>query len=122
MKIAILSRLRVPASLLAVADLFVLPSLYEGLPLAILEAMAAGVPVVATDAGGTAEVVRDGETGVIVRAADAPALATAIGSMLSNRNRATRLAAAARALVTREYSVDGMVASVAGRYEELLAR
>ena len=106
--------------LLAIADLFVLPSLYEGLPLAALEAMAAGVPVVATAIGGTSEIVRDGETGTLVPPADGAALAAAIARVLSDRERTTRLASAARALVQREYSVESMVRSVSAVYEELL--
>jgi len=109
----------VPA-LLAAADLFVLPSLHEGLPLAALEAMAAGVPVIATAIGGTSEIVRDGETGTLVPPADGVALAAAITRALSNRERATRLASAARVLVQREYSVDSMVRAVSDVYEELL--
>jgi glycosyltransferase involved in cell wall biosynthesis len=101
----------VPA-LLASADLFVLPSLYEGLPLAVLEAMTAGVPVVATAIGGTDEVVRDGETGTLVPPADPAALAAAINRTLADRDRAARLAAAARSTV----------AAVARLYDTLLAR
>jgi glycosyltransferase involved in cell wall biosynthesis len=111
----------VPA-LLAAADLFVLPSLYEGLPLSVLEAMAAGVPVVATAIGGTDEVVRDGETGTLVPPANSEALAAAIGRALADRDRASRLALAARSLVAREYSVASMVGSVSRLYDELLAR
>ena len=111
----------VPA-LLAAADLFVLPSLYEGLPLAVLEAMAAGVPVIATAIGGTDEVVRDGETGTLVPAANSEALGAAIARALADRERASRLALAARSLVAREYSVGSMVGSVSRLYEDLLAR
>ncbi|HKP16805.1 MAG TPA: glycosyltransferase, partial [Gemmatimonadaceae bacterium] len=65
-------------SLLAAADLFVLPSLNEGLPLAAMEAMLAGAPVVAADAGGTGEIVRNGLTGLLVPPSDPRALADAI--------------------------------------------
>jgi glycosyltransferase involved in cell wall biosynthesis len=109
-------------SLLAASDLFVLPSLYEGFPLSVLEAMVAGVPVVATAIGGTDEVVRDGETGTLVPPADPAALASAIARTLGDRERASRLALAARELVAREYSVGSMVGSVSRLYEELLAR
>jgi glycosyltransferase involved in cell wall biosynthesis len=109
-------------SLLAASDLFVLPSLYEGLPLSVLEAMAAGVPVIATAIGGTDEVVRDGETGTLVQPADAGALASAIARTLADRERASRLALAARSLVAREYSVPAMVRAVSRLYDELLAR
>ena len=111
----------VPA-LLAIADVFVLPSLYEGLPLSVLEAMAAGVPVVATAIGGTDEVVRDGETGTLVAPGDARALAAGIRSMLSSRDRAARLAEAGRAYVQRIHSADAMVSAMSRLYDELLAR
>jgi glycosyltransferase involved in cell wall biosynthesis len=109
----------VPA-LLASADLFVLPSLYEGLPLAALEAMAAGVPVIATAIGGTSEIVRDGETGTLVPPGDGAALGVAIARVLADRDAAARLARAARALVQREFSVESMVRGVSRVYEELL--
>ena len=108
--------------LLAIADLFVLPSLWEGLPLSVLEAMAAGVPVVATRIGGTDELVRDGETGTLAPPENGPALAEAIRAALYDRERALRMAAAARALVEREHSSAVMVSATSALYEELLAR
>lgn len=108
------------ADLLAACDLFVLPSLYEGLPLAVLEAMAAGVPVVATDVGGTNEVVLDGETGVLVPAADAAALAQAIRALLADRPRASALAARGQAHVRCRHSASVMTADVSRVYVELL--
>ena len=108
--------------LLACADLFVLPSLNEGLPLAAMEAMLAGVPIVATDAGGTGEIVRNGATGLLVAPADPRALSEAIRTMLGDRARAMRLATAARELIEREHSAAAMVAATSRLYEELLAR
>ena len=108
--------------LLAIADLFVLPSLWEGLPLSVLEAMAAGVPVVATRIGGTDELVRDGETGTLAPPENGPALAEAIRAALYDRERVLRMAAAARALVEREHSSAVMVSATSALYEELLAR
>lgn len=81
------------------ADLFVLPTLQEGLPLALLEAMASGVPVLATSAGGIPQLVRDGENGVLVHPADVPALARALEHMLTNDALLARLRVAARASV-----------------------
>ena len=95
---------------------------FEGLPLSVLEAMAAGVPVIATAIGGTDEVVRDGETGTLVPPASSEALAAAITRTLADREHASRLALAARSLVAREYSVASMVRSVSHLYDELLAR
>src|SRR5262249_44896941 len=70
--------------LLACCDLFVLPSLFEGLPLSILEAMAAKKPVIASAVGGNNEVIVHGETGLLVRPADPAALASAIQAILSD--------------------------------------
>jgi len=71
--------------ILAVTDIFVLPSLWEGLPTAIIEAMAAGCPVVATAVGGTSEVVADGETGLLVPPRDPDALAKGMKLLLQSR-------------------------------------
>ena len=113
------SRQDVPA-LLACCDVFVLPSLYEGLPLSVLEAMAAGRPVVATAISGTDEAVIDGVTGLLVPPADAGALAAALNRLLSDRELAARLAAAGRAAVNEKFSSDVMVRNTAQLYEELL--
>ena len=82
--------------LLAGADLFVLSSRSEGLPVSVLEAMAARLPVVATDVGGTAELVVEGETGFLVPPADPEALADAVEQLLRNPELRDRLGAAAR--------------------------
>lgn len=74
------------------ARIFVLNSTYEGLPHVVLEAQAAGVPVIATDVGGTGEAVRDGVTGVLVPRGDTDALERAIDSMLSSPERRRELA------------------------------
>ncbi len=109
----------IPA-LLAQCDLFVLPSLFEGLPLSVLEAMAAGKPVVATDVGGTREAVSHGETGCLVPPGDPHALVVAIRSLLADPGRAQAMGRAARARARAEFSAEVMVRRVSHVYEELL--
>jgi glycosyltransferase involved in cell wall biosynthesis len=107
--------------LLANCDVFVLPSLVEGLPLAVLEAMASGRPIVATAIGGTAEAVIDGETGLLVEPRDAGALARAIQAVMKDEVLAGRLGAAGRARAAKCFGVEPMIRGVAQVYEELLA-
>ncbi|MBA2255356.1 MAG: glycosyltransferase family 4 protein [Chloroflexi bacterium] len=107
--------------LLQAADLFVLPSRFEGLPLSLLEAMAARVPVVATRVIGSEEVIQHGRSGLLVPVDDAPALAAAIGSVLDDPQLARRLGAAAYDSVRRDFSATRMVAETAAIYDELLA-
>jgi glycosyltransferase involved in cell wall biosynthesis len=104
----------VPA-LLASSDAFVLPSTREGLPLSVLEAMAAGVPVMASGIPGTDEVVTDEQTGLLFPPGDAGALAQCLRRILSDGALAARLATAAQARVQAEFSADGM----AGRVEQV---
>ena len=88
-------------AVLAVSDAFVLNSSYEGMPHVVLEAMAARVPVVATDVGGTAELVRNGETGLLIPAGDDTALEAALANVFCGRG--VPLAKAARLRVEREF-------------------
>jgi glycosyltransferase involved in cell wall biosynthesis len=107
--------------LLARCDLFVLPSLYEGFPLSILEAMAAGKPVVATAVGGTPEAVIDGVTGYLVPSGDVPALATAIRKVLTDPVLAYKMGLSGRERVQNVFSLDMMVQSYAQLYQDLLS-
>ncbi len=93
----------------------------EGSSNSILEAMAAGVPVVATAIGGNRELVRPGETGLLVEPGDPAALATAIRQVLADRAEAGRRAERARRMVRSRFSVDRMVAEYESLYLELLA-
>jgi glycosyltransferase involved in cell wall biosynthesis len=111
----------VPALLVA-SDLVVLPSLYEGLPLIILEAMAAGRPVVATWTSGTDEAVLDGETGRLVPPGDPQALAAGVVEVLSSPELASRWGAAGRERWRREFTAERMVRQTAAIYENLLLR
>ena len=104
--------------LLAQCDLYVHPSLEEGYSNAVLEAMAAGVPIVATAVGGTVEAIADGETGLLVPASDAQALERAIVRMLEDRASAGRMASRAAEVARSRYDID----RVADRYEAIYAR
>ncbi|GMA15460.1 glycosyltransferase family 1 protein (plasmid) [Deinococcus metallilatus] len=107
--------------LMAAADVFVLPSLFEGLPLAVLEAMAAGLPVIGTDVCGTGEAVQDGFSGWLVPPADPAALARALLEALTRPDLAAQRAAAGRARFGHEFSAGRMAAETARLYEEVLA-
>jgi glycosyltransferase involved in cell wall biosynthesis len=101
-------------------DLFVMPSLWEGLSLAMLSAMAAGLPVVATDVGGVAEVLGRDERGLVVPPGDATALATRIGWCHANREECFRLGAEGASHVRSSYSDQAMVARVEAVYERVM--
>lgn len=105
--------------LLAAADLFVQPSRSEGLPLAVLEAMAAGLPVVATQVGGMAEAVVDGETGILVEPARPDELARALRLLLESEALRTRMGRAARARAEAEFSVETMARRYVALYRAL---
>jgi glycosyltransferase involved in cell wall biosynthesis len=106
--------------LLAAADLLVLPSLYEGLPVSVLEAMAAQRPVVATAIGGTDEAVTHEVAGLLVPPRDPIALASAIRRIRADPALAHRLAAAGRERVEREFSSEVMARKVMRIYDEVM--
>jgi glycosyltransferase involved in cell wall biosynthesis len=108
------------ADLLALSDLFVLPSLSEGLPLSVLEAMAAQRPVIATRIGGTDEAVEHEVTGLLVPPSDAAALARAIQRVRSEPILANRLAVAGRQRVESEFSSSVAAHRVMQVYDELM--
>ena len=109
----------VPA-LLRGMDCFVLPSLGEGISNTILEAMATGLPVIATDVGGNRELVRHGDTGTLVPAADPQALADAMLGIVRDRAAARRAGTAGRARALAQFSLDGMVRRYRTLYDTLL--
>ncbi|MFA6601082.1 MAG: glycosyltransferase family 4 protein [Candidatus Omnitrophota bacterium] len=98
----------------AACDFMVLPSLWEGLPLTVLEAYQAGKPVLATDIPGTRDLVESGRTGELIKAGDPAALADAMGRWVDDPARIVRYGASAKAYV-RQYSFDRM----AGDYDRL---
>ena len=100
------------ADVLRAADLVVLPSLDEGLPLAVLEAMACAKPVVATPVGGVPEAVIDEVTGLLVPPNEPQRLASAVLRILNDRHLAQRMGNAARARVQAQFSVPRLVTAV----------
>ena len=110
----------IPA-LLSVCNLFVLPSLFEGLPLSILEAMAAGKPVVASAIGGVKECVVDGKTGILVPPEDPLALATAICRILRDQAFARSIAEAGQERAVQYFSINRMAKEVLKVYKESLS-
>lgn len=108
------------AELLAAFDLFVLPSLTEGLPLVILEALAAGCPVVASKVGGVPEAVDDGRTGWLVAPDEPAALARALSDALGDRRRAAAMAAAGQERIRRLFTQERMLTSTLFAYRQTL--
>jgi len=106
-------------ALLAAADVAVLPSYSEGLPVALLEGMAAGLPVIAAAVGAIPDVVTDGVHGVLIAPRDAQAVARAIARLAADRGLVARMGAAARARVTDAYSVPQFAARFGRLYAEL---
>jgi glycosyltransferase involved in cell wall biosynthesis len=105
--------------LLGEAAVTVLASTSEGMPGTLMEAMATGVPVVATDVGGTNELVVDGESGLLVPVYDPPALAAALGRVLADAGLRERLAAGGRRRMEECFSLDAMVGSKERLYRRL---
>jgi glycosyltransferase involved in cell wall biosynthesis len=110
----------IPA-MLACMDMFLQPSTEEGLSLTILEAMAAGVPVVSTAVGGTPEIIADGTSGTLIRPGDVGALAEAIERFLADPAPFVAMAAEASRLVDERFSLDRMNEAYDDIYRELLA-
>jgi glycosyltransferase involved in cell wall biosynthesis len=108
------------AELLATAACLVLPSHNEGLPLVLLEAMIAGVPVLATAVGGVPDVVEDRRDALLVPPNDVPALADALIAVLDDAQLAARLCNAAQRRALAEYTPDAMAQRVGAVYREML--
>jgi glycosyltransferase involved in cell wall biosynthesis len=106
--------------LLAASDLFVLPSLWEGLPMALLEAMAAGLAVIATDVAGSRQVVVSAKSGVLVAPGDAKALGEAVRRLLEDDAERARLASGGRERVRDAFSARTQAARHARAYDAAL--
>lgn len=109
-----------PEHFLHLMDIFALTSRLEGMPLAILEAWAAGLPVIASRVGGVPAIVREGETGVLFDPGDEAALSQAISRLLSDPSEARRLGEAGRAYVRSRFDLRVMALSYEEHYRELL--
>jgi glycosyltransferase involved in cell wall biosynthesis len=119
-RVAFLGWVRDLPPTLAGWDAFVLPSLEEGFPIAALDAMAAGLPVVATAVGGVPELIEDGRTGWLVTPGDAEALAARLRLVLSDPASRARVGTAGRTRVRDHFGAARMTEAFAGLYEELL--
>ncbi len=104
-------------TILSRLDVFVLPSLWEGLPLVLIEAAALSKPIVATSVDGSREIITDGETGLLVPPADPAALAVAVNRLLDDPALAARLGARARDTIPPRFTLAKMIAG----YEDLYA-
>ena len=106
----------------AAMDIFVLPSLNEGLPMTILEAMAASRPVIATRVGAIPKVIHDGENGLLVNPRDTEGLRNAIASLLSDPERCRRMGEKAHDWVSRNYTSEAMALKYRQLYDEILGK
>ncbi len=107
--------------LLAISDIFALPSLDEGMPMSLLEAAAAAKPIVATAVGDIAKLIRQGESGVIIPTENPQALADAIATLQDDAALALRLAVSVNRQMRAEYSSDAMCTRYQAIYRELLS-
>jgi len=106
--------------ILPVAGLFILPSLWEGTPNVLLEAMAARKPVIATEVGGIPEVVVHGRTGILVPPEDSDALANAIKNLLKDKLKAEEMGKAGRLRVEEHFTIAGMLKKTEKLYQRIL--
>jgi len=106
---------------LASSDVFILPSDWEGIPLAVLEAMAAGLPVVATSVGGLPEVIENGQQGLLIPPGDLEALTTALRILLERPERRASLGAAAAARARECFDASRMAQGYAACYLQILS-
>jgi glycosyltransferase involved in cell wall biosynthesis len=106
----------------AAMDIFVLPSLNEGLPMTILEAMAASKPVVATRVGAIPKVINDGENGLLINPRNSEALRNALASLLSDPDKCRPMGEKAHDWVSRNYTSEAMALKYRQLYDEILGR
>jgi glycosyltransferase involved in cell wall biosynthesis len=107
---------------LAVMDIFVFPSLREGLGMALLEALAAGKPCIASDVGGISNIIKGGYNGILVPPGDIPAISEAVTNLLNNKDLAARMGDRGRTLVKERFSHEVMALKVMGLYEKVIGK
>ncbi len=105
---------------LHMADIFVLPSLQEGMPNALLEAMACGLPVIGTRIGGVVDIIDDRKNGILIEPGNVKSLARALGELLENESLRNELGERAYEKIKREYSLDTVVGKYIQLYSNLL--
>jgi glycosyltransferase involved in cell wall biosynthesis len=110
------------SEVLSAIDVFVMPSLKEGLGLAIMEAMASGLPIVASNIGGIRSLIQDKVTGILVEPADTKGLASAIIGLLQNKEKALSLGQKAKAFIKENFSEANMVCQTEQLYLECLGK
>ncbi len=103
-------------------DIFVLPSRSEGMPNAVLEAMACGIPVIATAVGGTSEVIEDGKNGILIASEDEPHLIQALTELIQNHEKRLAFGLEGRRRVLSQFSLKNMVSEYQMLYESLLQK
>jgi len=112
-------RLDIP-ELLAITDIFVLPSLFEGMPLSLMEAMASGLPVVSTDVGGVSELVVDGETGFLVPPRNSAALAEKIKTLIDDKALSKAMGVKGQERIKNNFTFEAMVDKTETLYRGLI--
>lgn len=120
-RVVLTGRLSDMPGVMAGIDVLVMPSLWEGFPRALIEAMACGRPAVATDVGEVGRIIEDGGTGFVVPPGDTKALAAAMKRCMEMRDRLGEMGARARAKAVSEYSIESHVRTVCKHYEEILS-
>ena len=122
-RVRLLGMVRDVPGVLAASDVFVLTSTGgDGLPIGILEAMVAGLPVVATRCDGIPEAVGEGQTGLLVPRADSAALSRALDELVAGAERRRALGAEGRRVALRSFAIEDCVAALAALYEQIVAR
>jgi len=106
--------------ILSLTDIFVLPSLREGLPLTILEAMACGKPVIATNVGGIPEVVKDGVSGILISPKDPESLHSAMNELLGDREKMKKMGHNGKRVCSESFDSKTMIRKIEDLYDSLL--